>query len=139
MGNDGRNKLEIRGDPAILKILANTFLRLRLDDVEHDPTLVFLAENYFGQGNLSVYNYKEGSNYLCVGYAFRNSPMYDYLKLILKKYPQLWMKNEYDSEEGYCGIWVARYIGKELDIQEVNWIEPCIEVLYQETDFSRGY
>jgi hypothetical protein len=137
MGNDGKNTLQIRGDPAILKILADSFLQLPLYDVEHDPTMVFLAEHYFGQGNCSIYDYKEGSKYLCACYSFRNEPMYDYLKLILKKYPQLWMKNEYDSEEGYCGLWIARYFGPELQIQEFEWSEPCFEVKYYETDYSR--
>jgi hypothetical protein len=37
------------------------------------------------------------------------------------------MKNEYDSEEGQCGLWIAQIKNGEVQTQEHIWTELCME------------
>jgi len=48
-----------------------------------------------------------------------------------------WIKNEYSTEDGDCGIWIGRYQNGELEIQEVEWQELTMEEVCFVSDFSK--
>ena len=133
MGIDGVNRLHIRGPKEVLDVLQNCGLAVPFPD--HMPW-VYLVQNYFGPENVKMDRAED--KYLYATYAFRNKPCYEYLLHILKKYPQLWMKNEYYTEEGFCGMWIAHMWKGQPSIQSWEWTEPCLEELAFCEDYSRG-
>jgi hypothetical protein len=130
MGIDGVNRLHIRGPKEVLDVLQKTQFCLPIPE---DSQWKFLLDEYFRK-NAKIE--RGGDHYLYIRYDFRNQAPTDYLTYVLEKYPQLWMKNEYDTEEGYCGIWVARMYNGIPSCQTVEWIEPCIEEMMGCEDFS---
>jgi hypothetical protein len=133
MGIDGTNRLHIRGPKEVLDVLQNCGLAVPFPD---DKPWLYLVQNYFGPANVKMHRTSE--RYLYMSYAFRNQPCYDYLLHILQKYPQVWMKNEYDTEEGFCGVWVAHMQRYMPSILMVDWTVPKIEEMMYCEDFSYG-
>ncbi len=133
MGIDGTNTLLIRGPAEVLQRLKESKLVFPLQD-GHPEYFQTLQENYFGQ-HLTVAH--EEKYWIVFKYAFRNQVPKDYLKCILQAYPQIWMKNEYESDAGFCGVWIAHIYQGEISEQEVEWTEPSYEECIYETDFSK--
>lgn len=122
MGNDGRNYLTLRGSPDALDEIVER--RAAVARKEDEPGYYeTLRRNYFAEGK---YN-RIRSNYLIISYDFRNEVCEDYLLDLLSQYPMLWMKNEYNSEEGWAGVWIARMRDGEVDVQAHEWKELCWE------------
>ena len=126
MGIDGRNTITIRGAKAVLDVIEATGLT-----IDGDP----ISERFFGKANIKVIHRE--SKLLIVDYEFRNGPIYDYLKLLISKYPTCWFKNIYHTEDGNCGMWIGRFSGDKLNIQELEWYELSYDEKYYETDFSK--
>lgn len=122
MGNDGEAILHIRGSPNELTEICNTCAAVNhtKDEPSHFQTL---RDHYFANAK---YN-RCAPNYLTVRYPFRNQPCIDYLTALLTMYPSCWIKNEFDSEEGLCGIWIAQIIDGKMQTQENTWMELCME------------
>lgn len=131
MGIDGVNRLHIRGPKEVLDVLEKIRFCLPIPD---GSDWQYLLDEYFRK-NAKIE--RGGEHYLYIRYDFRNQPPNDYLTYVLETYPQLWMKNEYDTEEGYCGIWTARTCNGKPSVQVVEWIEPCIEEMMGCEDFSQ--
>lgn len=141
MGLDGRQTLEIRGpkesldeleDSGIVVLPESSYLG---QGTETGSDFHYIAKRFFGTDLITVLSREE--HYLVVSYEFRHLPVYEYLTHVLKAYPKCWMKNEFSTDGGPCGIWVASMCGPEPVIQEVQWGEPSIEEKCFETDFSR--
>ena len=133
MGLDGRQRLEIRGPKESLDALEDSGLVLEGGcGVEE---LDYIASRFFGNDLVNVVG--RDDNCLVVSYEFRNRPVYQYLSHILRAYPKCWMKNEFSSDGGYCGLWIASMVGENIAVQELEWEEPCIEEKCFGSDFSR--
>ena len=130
MGIDGTNCLEIHGSKEDLDMLQESSLVIRGNE-----DITEIAERFFGSKQIHVL--KRRSTYLAIGYEFRNYPVYEYLRALLEAYPKCWMKNEFNSDGGYCGLWIAHMAGNDISVQEVEWEEPCIEEKCLGSDFSR--
>jgi hypothetical protein len=129
MGIDGGQQLEIRGAPAILDKLEASGLIFDGDAA--------IAERFFGPDKVHIS--RCDPRHLIVGYEFRNQPVYGYLEQLLWAHPTLWLKNKFHTENGHCGVWIARMQKGVPAIQKVEWQELGIEELVYEEDFSRAY
>jgi hypothetical protein len=127
MGIDGRQFLEIRGAQPILDALEKSGIVFE----GGDP---MIAERFFGPKNVTVSH--RSPRYLVVGYEFRNMNVYEYLKQLLVAHPTIWIKNEYKTEEGYCGLWIAQMYGGAPSIQDLEWCELAMEEQEYREDFS---
>jgi hypothetical protein len=130
MGIDGWNTLHIRGPREDLNKLEETGVVFSTNDKQ----LTYIAENYFGKNNIEICH--KDTNYMVIKYDARNGIFYDYLQKILETYPKCWLKNEYSDENGNAGVWIARYIDGEINVQEHEWTELTIEELVHSKDFS---
>jgi hypothetical protein len=133
MGIDGTNTLTIRGPDEVLKKLEESSLLFEIEE-GHPEWFQTLQDEYFGD-HLSTVCHE--NRYIVFKYAFRNKVPKDYLRVILQKNPQIWIKNEYESDAGYCGVWIAHYYQGEISEQYVEWTEPSWEELAFTTDFSQ--
>lgn len=133
MGIDGTNTLTIRGPEDVLKRLEESSLLFEIEE-GHPEWFQTLQDNYLGDHLSTVC---QQGNLLVVKYPFRNEVPKEYLKTILEKNPQIWMKNEYDSDAGYCGVYILHYYEGQISEQYVEWTEPSWEELVHCTDFSQ--
>jgi hypothetical protein len=53
-------------------------------------------------------------------------PNYQWLELLRNKYPSIWIKNDWISEDGNAGVW----IGHKKNIKLVEWDDLSIEDEY---------
>lgn len=53
-------------------------------------------------------------------------PNYIWLELLNKKYPSIWIKNEWISEDGKAGIWIS----DKTKIKSLEWDDLSIEDEY---------
>jgi hypothetical protein len=131
MGVDGNQYIAIRGSKEILNTLEQC--SLKLDDLDEKCTVI--AERFFGPHNI-VLKLRD-PNYLVIATEFRNKPIYEYMEMLLKRYPTLWIKNDYSGEDGSHGFWIGRYRNGEVYIQTHTWEELTNEEIMMATDFSR--
>jgi len=131
MGNDGIQYLEIRGSNTILDQIQESGLVLETDDTE----LYHIAYTFFGKERIIIKHRSE--KYLVISYDYRNAPFHNYLRALLRTYPSCWMKNEYVSDDGSCGLWIAHFSNNEVIEQILNWNELSLEELCHEEDFSK--
>ena len=127
MGIDGRNTLIIRGAEEVLNIIESTYLVLDEDKA--------ISARFFGKENIEIV--ARQPKLIVIDYEFRNDTVYDYLKLLLTKYPTCWFKNTYITEIGCCGMWIGRFVGSIMKIQELEWTEPSGDEKFYLTDFSK--
>lgn len=133
MGLDGTNVLIIRGPDSMLVEMEANGCTFPIEE-GHPEYFQTLQDEYFGD-HIKVRRREE--RFLCVEYRFRNQVPTDYLIALLKHYPKVWIKNEYDSDGGYCGVWIAHMWHGQPSIQEHEWTEPCWEELAHCEDFSK--
>jgi len=127
MGIDGRNTLTIRGSEEVINLIESTGLALDEDKV--------ISARFFGKENIKIV--ARDSKIIVIDYEFRNDTVYDYLKLLLNKYPTCWFKNTYITENGCCGLWIGRFEGGVMNIQELEWLELSYDEKWFATDFSK--
>ena len=141
MGIDGKNYITIFG-PSIV-----------IDDIEHGGLILSddeLNDNKINNDELNDIKYlmeymnnvdtnmvvkrgpilpnmsgKKTSNNLTISIRGK-SDVNHYLKILIKKYPQCYFKNEYSTDEGYCSLWIS-YNG---DIKHIEWNDICQDELY---------
>jgi hypothetical protein len=133
MGMDGRQSLEIRGPKESLDELENSAIVIASASADYE----YIAKRFFGKENIRMGI--RTHNHLSISYEFRNYPVYEYLLEILRAHPKCWLKNEYYTDEGPCGIWIA-YMNCETNvpiIEQLDWEEPCIEAKCFGEDFSK--
>lgn len=131
MGVDGTNILVILGPSATLDIIENGGIILSDGEVNNDDNLIYLKENYFGENCkmergpkiLGCASREPKSNKLKIIFNYRNINPDEYLNFLIQKYKDCWMKNEYFTEIGTCGIWIGEYFNDELKIQTLEWYE----------------
>ena len=128
MGIDGRQTLYIRGPEVFIQMIQDTSAKL----TEGNDEILYIAERFFE--NAKVIHRSE--KYLVFSYEFRNVPINHYLQALLEKYPQCWMKNEFSTDSGQCGMWLGRFRHRKPYIQELSWMELSIEEEFQGEDFS---
>ena len=129
MGIDGLQYLEIRGAPAILDRLEATGVVFEDGDMD-------IAAQFFGKG---VQLQHRTPRHLVFTYEFRNQPVYEYLTQLLVAHPTLWIKNDYRTEDGDCGVWIGRIVNGIPAIQERTWRELMQEEIQYMEDFSQHY
>ena len=134
MGVDGTQYVSVRGPTECLDEMEARGLRM---DAPADPQADYVGTHQyiFGPENVKVKRHRP--NYMVCQLDFRNTDIYEQMEMLLNKYPKCWFKNEYENELGHCGMWIGRYKGGKPEIQKLEWIEPTIEELVHETDFSR--
>lgn len=59
-----------------------------------------------------------------------NEPDFEWLKSLLTKYPNCWIKNEWNEEGGSAGVWVGYVKNNEPFIKELEWDDISIEGHY---------
>ena len=59
-----------------------------------------------------------------------NEPDFEWLKSLLNKYPNCWVKNEWSEEGGTAGVWIGCVKNNEHIIKELEWDDICIEGKY---------
>ena len=127
MGVDGTQVLQIRGPADVLDRLEATHLMLKGDE-----TITMIANRFFVQAELS----RKDTKFLVVTYEYRNMPVYEYLEALLHEYPQCWMKNEFSTDQGICGVWIGRMVGGKPALQEQAWAELGYDEIIYGEDFS---
>lgn len=127
MGIDGRQTLQIRGPEPIIKEIEACGAA-----IEGNQEILHIAERFFGNAEVT----HRSERYIVFSYEYRNYPITEYLEELLVKYPQCWIKNEFHTETGHCGMWIGRFRGDEPDIQEFSWTELMDEELLMGEDFS---
>ena len=67
----------------------------------------------------------------CKGIQFQQltawKPEYEWLESLVTKYPNCWVKNEWDEEGGLAGVWVGSV---QRGIQSVSWEDLSIDAKY---------
>ena len=129
MGIDGRQTLQIRGPEAIIAEIEACGSALQ----EGNEEILYIAFLFFGKAANITYRTNQ---HIIFSYDYRNFPNNTYLEELLVNYPQCWIKNEYTTETGQCGMWIGRFRGEEPDIQEFSWTELMEEELMSD-DFSK--
>jgi len=132
MGIDGRQYLEIRGPKAVLDTIENTGAAL----VEGNENIRIISNRFFGPENVEIRH--RSDRYLVLSYEFRNRDVYEYLLQLLMTYPKCWIKNDYKTEDGDCGLWTARMRDGAPVIQELTWVELSVEEILHVEDFSES-
>ncbi len=57
-----------------------------------------------------------------------NEPDFDWLSDLLYKYPDCWIKNEWDEEGGRAGVWVGFVDNNDNKvIKQMEWADLCLE------------
>ena len=129
MGIDGRQTLQIRGPEAVIQKIQDTCAML----TDGSEDILYISERFFGK-NVKVTHRSE--RYIVFSYEFRNIPIHNYLQALLEKYPPCWMKNEFSTDSGHCGMWLGRFRSGVREIQELSWMELFIEEEHFGEDFS---
>ena len=129
MGIDGRQYLEIRGPKEMLDRIEASGAALS----EGDETTLMIAKRFFGP---KAEKKHRDARHLVLSYEFRNKDVYDYLERLLIAYPQCWIRNDYKSEDGTRGLWIARMRGGVPSVQKLEWQELTIEEIVHAEDFS---
>ena len=59
------------------------------------------------------------------------APDFEWLSNLLTKYPDCWIKNEWDEEGGMAGVWVG-FVDKNNSkiIKQMDWVDLCFEERY---------
>jgi hypothetical protein len=130
MGIDGRQTLQIRGPEAIIKEIEECGATLQ----EGNEEILYIASRFFGKAAKVTHR---SDRYIVFSYEYRNYPIHQYFEELLVKYPQCWIKNQYNTDTGQCGMWIGRFRGEEPDIQELQWTELFIEEEFYCEDFSK--
>lgn len=130
MGIDGGQTLEIRGPEAIIKQIEECGAALG----EGNEEILYIAARFFGKATKVKHR---SERCIIFSYDFRNFPINEYLEELLIAYPQCWIKNEFRTEIGHCGMWIGRFRGEEPDIQELSWRELNDEEHFMGEDFSK--
>jgi hypothetical protein len=130
MGIDGRQTLQIRGPEAIIKEIEECGATLQ----EGNEEILYIASRFFGKAAKVTHR---SDRYIVFSYEYRNYPIHQYFEELLVKYPQCWIKNQYTTDTGHCGMWIGRFRGEEPDIQELQWTELFIEEEFYGEDFSK--
>jgi hypothetical protein len=75
-----------------------------------------------------------------------NEPNFEWLKSLLNKYPNCWVKNEWNEEGGSAGVWIGSVKNNEHIIKELEWDDICIEGKFflfmdekEEKEFNEKY
>jgi len=83
------------------------------------------------------YVYKEHVKMIkrgCLGIYFNIwsawNPDYKWLESLLEKYPDCWVKNEWQEEGGLAGVWIGYFDENEQVIHNYCWRDLCIEERY---------
>ena len=58
------------------------------------------------------------------------SKWFEWLKSLLNKYPNCWIKNEWAEEGGTAGVWIGYVKDNENIIKELEWNDICAEGQY---------
>ena len=119
MGNDCWNKLTItckQSSDELNELIANE-IQYKQNE-EYDESV----------HNEHVRVIKRGKHGICVDMYTKWMPNFKWLSGLLDKYPNCWVKNEWDEEGGLAGVWVG-FIGEdnEKQIQELRWRDLCME------------
>ena len=130
MGIDGRQYLEIRGPKEKIDELENLEFKIKGINKECD----ILADRFFGKENIEIK--LRDPKYIVISFEYRNDNINQYFVALLNKYPMCWIKNDYSTENGYCGIWIGRFIKGKPYIQEIEWEELTLEEQCMGEDFS---
>jgi len=129
MGIDGTQYLEIRGAQYILDDLEKSGIVFEGGDPQ-------IAAGCFG--SVAEITHRSRRR-LVVRYIFRNQPVYEYLTQLLTAYPTIWIKNNYITENGDCGLWIGRTVDGHPSIQDLVWKELMIEELQLENFSIQEY
>lgn len=129
MGVDGQQTLELRGPPDVLDNIQNSYMV-----IEGDETISLIARRFFGN---QCEMKRRNSRYLVVEYEYRNIPIYEYLEALLRKHPQCWIKNQFSTDQGICGVWIGRTVNGQPSIQEQAWTELAYDEIEYGVDFSK--
>ena len=89
--------------------------------------------------NNGFYYYKNITIYkkCCKGVKFQQltdwKPDYEWLESLLNKYPNCWVKNEWNEEGGIAGLWVGSV---KNGIQSISWEDLSIEAKHHIFDIN---
>jgi hypothetical protein len=134
MGIDGSQTLTIRGPKADLDTLESTGLLFEVKE-GHPDWFADLQEWYFGPKHVKVLHRTE--RMLVVRFDFRNTPINKYFEVLMDRHPRCWMKNEFRTETGWCGFWIARFAGDRLEVQTHEWEELGWDEMEYAEDFAK--
>jgi hypothetical protein len=127
MGVDGTQVLQVRGPASVLDAMEACHLI-----IQGDERISLIANRFF----LKAEMIRREPKFLVVTYEYRNMPVYEYLEALLREFPQCWMKNEFSTDQGICGVWIGRMIDGEPALQEQAWTELGYDELIYGEDFS---
>ena len=119
MGNDCWNNLTItcEANPDVLNSMIDNEFKYKKNDE--------YTEDRFNECVHIVKLSKRG--FLHVKMYSKNQPDFKWLDSLLDKYPNCWVKNEWNEEGGLAGVWVGSVIDNKKIIKEMDWRDLSIE------------
>ena len=93
---------------------------------ENPPQLQLLHDEQLNTENHHIV--KKSKQGIIVKIWTKWNPDYDWLDGLVEKYPECWIKNEWEEEGGYAGVYVnGSLFGKKSERTSVTWNDICIE------------
>lgn len=87
----------------------------------------FLNKNYTSNDNEKFYIYRSGD--YGINFKLRSDWVADFIWLegLITKYPEIWIKNNWLSEDGSAGIWIGTMRNGEKEIKRLDWQDMSLE------------
>jgi len=98
-----------------------------LDDLIQSEFGHFLNENYTSNDNDKFYIYRRGDYGINFKLYSKWVADFEWLEGLIVKYPDIWVKNIWLSEDGSAGIWIGTMNNGEKDIKRLDWLDMSIE------------
>jgi len=115
MPNDCWNKLTITSEDReeLNSLITNEFQHIENSDYVYNETAKM---------------YKRGCRGAILSLRSAWNPPYDFLENILINYPSCWIKNEWNEEGGFAGVWIG-YVTSDGEkiIKDLQWDDLSIE------------
>ena len=135
MGVDGIQYLYIRGSKECLDEIELQGLWTNSQHITHSLDHDSPRPYIFKTKN--VERILRTPHHLAYRLLFRNEPIYEQLELLLNKYSKCWIKNDYATENGECGLWIGRFQDGKPQIHTREWQELTAEEILFVTNFSK--
>ena len=87
----------------------------------------FLTENYTSNDNDKFYIYRQGEYGISLKLWSSCTANFEWLEGLLDKYPDVWVKNNWLSEDGSAGIWIGSMRTGQKEIKRLEWHDLSLE------------
>jgi hypothetical protein len=132
MPNHCYNSLTITGKPETIQNLVDIefdFEKLHpVPEEKKEDWYEWNCEHWGTKWNRYDYTlHNQGEGGFEISFTTAWGPPYPLLEFLLEKFPDLWIKCQWDEEGGEAGIWIGFVKDGKANIQSMEWQEMSIE------------